>query len=54
MNPTEMDDNDMYGCDYVNAVDSYTFPNENTYASVEWLKDDLRDPIAICFNMTDY
>jgi hypothetical protein len=52
-NPTENDDMDMYGCDYVNDVDGYTFPNENTYASVEWLKDDLRDPIAVCFNMTD-
>jgi hypothetical protein len=48
------DDLDMCGCQYVNAVDSYTFPAESTYASVEWLKDDLREPISICFNLTQY
>lgn len=47
------DDLDMYGCNYVNTVDGYTFPNEETYSSVEWLKDDLRDPISICFNLTE-
>ena len=51
-NPTLDDDLDMTGCDYVNEVDSYTFPAESTYASAEWLKDDLRIPISICFNMT--
>lgn len=42
----------MSGCSYVNDVDSYTFPAESTYASSEWLKDDLRIPISTCFNMT--
>ena len=46
------DDLDMYGCDYVNTVDSYRFPDEATYSSVEWLKDDLRDPIGNAFNLT--
>lgn len=46
------DDLDMCGCNYVNEVDSYRFPAESTYSSVEWLKDDLREPMSICFNLT--
>jgi hypothetical protein len=51
-NPTIDDDLDMTGCNYVNTVDGYTFPAESTYASVEWVKDDLRIPISVCFNLT--
>ena len=39
------DDLDLNGCQYVFEVDSYRFTAEDTYLSVEWLKDDLREPI---------
>ena len=48
------DDLDMDGCDYVQSVDSYRFPSESTYYSVEWLKDDLREPIGNAFNLTEH
>ena len=54
METTMNDDLDLYGCEYVNEVESYTFPSESTYSSVEWLKDDLREPMQTCFNLTDY
>jgi len=47
-----IDDLDLYGCQYVNDVDSYTFPAESTYDSVDYLLDDLRAPISDCFNLT--
>lgn len=47
------DDLDLTGCDYVNAVDGYRFPAESTYQSVEFLKDDLREPFTIAFNLTE-
>lgn len=40
------DDLDLNGCSYVNAVDGYEFPAESTYISVEFLKDDLREPFT--------
>jgi len=46
------DDIDLDGCDYVNTVDGYRFPAESTYTDVEWLKDDLREPIGEAFNLT--
>jgi len=47
-----VDDLDMAGCTYVNDVDGYTFPDESTYDSVDYLLDDLREPISDCFNLT--
>lgn len=49
----EGDDLDLTGCDYVNSVDGYRFPAESTYQSVEFLKDDLREPISAAFNLTE-
>lgn len=46
------DDLDLGGCSYVNAVDGYEFPAESTYISVEFLKDDLREPFTNAFNLT--
>lgn len=46
------DDLDLTGCSYVNAVDGYEFPAESTYISVEFLKDDLREPFKNAFNLT--
>lgn len=46
------DDLDLTGCGYVNTVDGYRFPAESTYYSVEYLKDDLREPIGNAFNLT--
>ena len=34
-------------------MDGYRFPAESTYYSVEWLKDDLREPISAAFNLTE-
>lgn len=48
------DDLDMEGCSYVQRVDGYRFPAESTYTPVEFLKDDLRDPIGDCFNLTEH
>jgi hypothetical protein len=47
-----MDDINMSGCSYVNKVDGYTFPAESTYTSVDYLIDDLREPISEGFNLT--
>ena len=52
MEVAESDDLDLTGCDYVNTVDGYRFPAESTYASVEFLKDDLREPFTKAFNLT--
>lgn len=46
------DDLDMEGCEYVNRVDGYRFPAESTYTPVEFLKDDLRQSIGNCFNLS--
>ena len=46
------DDLDMDGCDYVDKVDSTRFPAETTYSQVEFLKDDLRAPFTVAFNLT--
>lgn len=46
---TPVDDINMSGCSYVNNVDGYTFPADSTYTSVEYLLDDLRDPISEAF-----
>jgi len=46
------DDIGYWECDYVNKVDGHNFPAESTYESVEYLKDDLRRPIAEAFNLT--
>lgn len=47
------DDLDLTGCDYINKVDGYRFPAESTYYSVEWLKDDLREPITDAFDLNE-
>ena len=47
------DDLNLSGCNYVNEVDSYRFPAESTYYSVEYLKDDLRAPFTEAFNLTE-
>ena len=46
-----LDDLGLEGCQYVHKVDSYRFPNEDTYSSVEYLKDDLRAPISAAFGL---
>ena len=46
------DDLDIPGCQYVQDVDIYRFPAESTYSQVEFLKDDLREPITKAFNLT--
>lgn len=47
-----LDDINMTGCSYVNKVDGYTFPADSTYTSVDYLLDDLREPISEGFNLT--
>lgn len=54
MEDTISDDLDLGGCGYVDTVDGYRFPAESTYQSVEWLKDDLRDPISDAFGLSDH
>ena len=49
----EADDLDLTGCDYVNTVDGYRFPNENTYTQVDFLRDDLREPFTEAYNLTE-
>ena len=49
---TPLDDINMSGCSYVNAVDGYTFPSDSTYTSVDYLLEDLREPISEAFNLT--
>jgi len=34
---TILDDINMSGCSYINAVDSYRFPADSTYESVDYL-----------------
>lgn len=46
------DDLDLHGCHYVFQVDKYRFSAEDTYLTVDWLKDDLREPIGKAFNLT--
>lgn len=53
METSMADDLDLPGCDYVQAVDGYRFPAESTYSGVEYLKDDLRIPIAENFDLTE-
>ena len=48
------DDLDLNGCDYVDAVDGYRFPNPATYTSVDFLTNDLREPFTAAFNLTQY
>ena len=36
----------------MNTVDGYRFPNEDTYLSVEFLKEDLRQPFTEAFSLT--
>jgi len=46
-----LDDLDYKGCHYINTVDGYRFTHEETYSSVEYLKDDLRAPISAAFGL---
>lgn len=46
MEHTMLDDIAMEGCSYINAVDGYNFPADSTYASVEYLRTNLRSPIS--------
>lgn len=39
---TILDDINMSGCSYINEVDSYRFPADSTYESVDYLLQDLR------------
>ena len=34
-----IDDLDLKGCDYVNKVDEFRFPNDDTYKDVSYLID---------------
>lgn len=49
---TIYDDINMAGCSYINAVDGYNFPADSTYTSVDYLLEDLREPITEAFNLT--
>lgn len=51
-NPTIWDDIGYWSCDYVAKVDGYNFPNDATYTSVDYLLDDLREPISEAFGLT--
>lgn len=51
-NDTMDDDIGLGGCEYVNKVDGYNFPNDSTYTSVDWLLDDLREPIGEAFGLS--
>jgi len=51
-NAAIIDDINMGGCSYVNKVDSYTFPADSTYTSVEYLVSDLSGPIGTAFGLT--
>ena len=42
----------MSGCSYVNSVDGYTFPADSTYIKVDYLLNDLREPISDAFDLT--
>jgi len=42
----------MGGCSYINKVDSYTFPADSTYNSVNYLVSDLSGPIGTAFGLT--
>ena len=46
------DDIGLGGCDYVDKVDAYNFPNPATYESVDYLVDDLREPIGTAFGLS--
>ena len=46
MENTILDDINMGGCPYLNAVDGYNFPADSTYESVNYLLEDLRSPIS--------
>ena len=52
MKNTILDDINMGGCSYINAVDGYNFPADSTYESVDYLMNDLRSPISQAFNLT--
>jgi len=52
MENTILDDINMGGCSYINAVDGYNFPADSTYESVDYLMNDLRSPISQAFNLT--
>jgi hypothetical protein len=49
---TITDDINMAGCPYINAVDGYNFPADSTYVPVDYLLEDLREPITEAFNLT--
>ena len=53
MEKSLVDDLDIGGCDYVEAVDGYRFPAESTYSGVEYLKTELRTPISENFDLTE-
>lgn len=50
-NDTMDDDIGLGGCEYVSEVDGYNFPASSTYDSVNWLLDDLRQPIGEAFGL---
>ena len=52
MENTILDDINMGGCSYINAVDGYNFPADSTYESVDYLMNDLSSPISQAFNLT--
>ena len=45
------DDLDLKGCGYVDKVDAFRFPNDDTYASAWYLVDLLNQPIAEAFGL---
>jgi len=51
-NATMDDDIGLGGCEYVDKVDGYNFPADSTYTSVDWLLDDLREPIGEAFGLS--
>ena len=45
------DDLDLKGCGYVDKVDAFRFPNDDTYASARYVVDLLYQPIAEAFGL---
>ena len=45
------DDLDLKPCSYVDKVDGFRFPNDDTYADVSYLIDLLNQPIAEAFGL---
>ena len=54
LSKTEADDINYFGCPYVNDIDSYYFPRNDTYSEAsDYILPVVRDPIAVAYNISD-